>query len=72
MEKKEDGSLPILDGISIGEAAQVTQPAVVQTLNVIAPADLKEGYQFEVDGNGQRFIVAVVSPDVLVYCCLGR
>lgn len=62
MSKIEYVNLPAVDGVAIGEGTvRVAKPAVVQTLDVTAPADLKEGYQFEVESNGQRFMVTVVS-----------
>jgi hypothetical protein len=41
--------------------AVAVQATPVQMVQVTAPADLAEGYQFEAQANGQRFLVTVVS-----------
>lgn len=42
-----------------------------KTIQVTAPADLAEGYQFEAEANGQRFGVIVVSRNVVKSKAIG-
>jgi hypothetical protein len=58
MKEKSDKyvNLPSVDGVAVVTA----DATVVQVLEVVAPADLAEGYQFEVVSNGKRFAVVTV------------
>jgi hypothetical protein len=55
------------DEVAVAERASctnnvgATDATIVHVLEVVAPADLAEGYQFEVASNGQRFAVVAVS-----------
>lgn len=53
----------VVQGQPITATAVAVQAAPVQMVQVTAPSDLAEGYQFEAEANGQRFLVTVVSTD---------
>lgn len=73
MKDKKDGSVNIssVDGVALmmeqgGQSNHVVNATILQELEVIAPSDLAEGYQFEVVHDGQRFVVTVVSETMVL------
>lgn len=52
-------NLTHVEGVVVAE--DVVPAPTVHLIEVIAPSDLDEGYKFEAEANGQRFIVVVVS-----------